>query len=95
MIKIQPNISIKRTRLILNINNNNLFQKSSRVANVTIVPTQEQSQRLSQMIVKKINANGRILMVNQHTPAASQAATINKTPPSVTVSTANQRGGPR
>lgn len=64
------------------------------MANVTIVPTQEQNQRLSQMIVKKINANGRIVVVNQ-SQATNQIANINKPSPNMTVGTTNQRGGPR
>lgn len=75
------------------------MHKNSRV---TIVPSQEQQQqpqpqqqRVSQMIVRKIN-NGRVVLVNPSVSASSQLATINKTTVSnVTANSANQRGGPR
>lgn len=67
---------------------------------VTIVPTQEQQQqpqpqRVSQMIVRKIQ-NGRVVLVNPNVSTASQLATINKTTVSTTATNStNQRGGPR
>lgn len=66
------------------------------MANVTIVPSQEQQHRTTQMIVKKINSNGRIVVVNNSnlTPA-QQIATINKIAPNVVTTTAGPRGGPR
>lgn len=68
----------------------------SRVANVTIVPNQDQNQRTTQMIVKKINSNGRIVVVNSpNLTASQQIATINKIAPSTMTTTTAQRGGPR
>lgn len=70
---------------------------SSRLGNVTIVPTQEnQNQRGPQMIVKKINSNQRYVVVNSSVatqPQQQQVTTINKIPSNV-ITTA-QRGGPR
>lgn len=63
----------------------------SRMANVTIVPATQESNR-TQMIVKKINANGRIVVVNQ---TQTQLATINKIQASAAATSAAQRGGPR
>ncbi|XP_055311497.1 activating transcription factor 7-interacting protein 1 isoform X2 [Sitodiplosis mosellana] len=62
---------------------------------VTIIPAQDQNQRAPQMIVKKINPNGRIVVVNQNVASTTQPiATINKVSPNVVTTTANQRGGP-
>lgn len=67
----------------------------SRVTNVTIVPSQD--QRTQQMVVKKINANGRIVVVNQNIATQpQQITTINKVASNlITTAGANQRGGPR
>lgn len=69
----------------------------SRLANVTIVPTgQGQTQRSPQMIVKKISASGRVVLMNTGPNLTSpQLAQISKVSPSIVTNTANQRGGPR
>lgn len=65
----------------------------SRMANVTILPAQDNNR--AQMIVKKINANGRIVVVNQTVQAQAQLATINKVQQNTAASSAAHRGGPR
>lgn len=67
----------------------------SRMTNVTILPTtqSDQNQRVSQMIVKKINTNRRIVVVNS--TVSPQLSTANKASPNVATNAANQRGGPR
>lgn len=72
---------------------------------VTIIPAQDQNARTPQMIVKKINPSGRIVVVNSSVNTSTQQqinATINKITPNIvattaatTTATANQRGGPR
>lgn len=66
------------------------------MTNVTIVPNQDQNTRTTQMIVKKLNPNGRFVVVNNpNLTATQQIATINKINPNVVTTTAGTRGGPR
>lgn len=71
-----------------------LIQFRNRVA---LVPTtQEQTQqRLPQMIVKKLNANGRIVVVNSNASNQAQLQALKQKSPNVPTNAANQRGGPR